>query len=63
MFEAHYRGDASALVEWTQKAIDRINKTSGSSPQAFFVAIAVSQTRYLGTLLLSPIPAWVLLLP
>jgi len=63
MFEAHYRGDASALVEWTQKAIDRINKTSGSSPQAFFVSIAVSQTRYLGTLLLSPVPAWVQLLP
>ncbi len=63
MFEAHYRNDPYAVLEWTQRAVDRINKTAGSAPQAFFVSIAVSQTRYLSTLLLSSTPAWVQLRP
>lgn len=28
MFEAHYPNDPPAVLEWTQKAIERINKTS-----------------------------------
>lgn len=63
MFEAHYRGDVGAVNEWSQKAVDRLNRTAGSAPQAFFVAIAVPQTRYLSTLLLSTVPPWVQLRP
>jgi hypothetical protein len=63
MFEAHYRNDPFAVLEWGQKAVDRINKTAGSAPQAFFVSIAVNQTRYLSNLLVSSTPAWILLRP
>jgi hypothetical protein len=63
MFEAHYRGDTAAVFDWSQKAVDRVRKTEGSAPQAFFVSIASNQTRYLASLLTSPIPAWVQLRP
>ncbi len=63
MFEAHYRGDSAATREWTAKAIDRLRKTQGSAPQAFFNGIAIDQTQYLGSLLQSSTPPWVLLRP
>ena len=40
MFEAHYRGDSLALTEWSQKAVERLNQTTGTAPQAFFVSLA-----------------------
>lgn len=63
MFEAHYRGDGFATRDWSLKAVERLRKTEGSAPQAFFVSLAVGQTQYLSSLLLSPVPPWVLLLP
>ena len=63
MFEAHYRGDSLALTEWSQKAVERLNRTTGTAPQAFFVSLAVGQTQYLTSLLRSPVPPWVLLRP
>jgi hypothetical protein len=63
MFEAQDRGDPSAVLDWSEKAIDRVRKTQGSAPQAFFVSIAVGQTRALASMLASPVPAWVQLRP
>ena len=63
MFEAHYRGDGFATRDWSLKAVERLRKTEGSAPQAFFLSIAVGQTQYLSTLLLSPVPPWVQLRP
>ena len=63
MFEAHYRGDSLALTEWSQKAVERLNQTTGTAPQALFVSLAVGQTQYLTSLLRSPVPPWVLLRP
>jgi hypothetical protein len=63
MFEAQARNDFNGTREWTAKAIERLNKTQGSAPQAFFVSLAVPQTQYLGNLLLSNSPAWVQLRP
>jgi hypothetical protein len=63
MMEAHFRGDGFATRDWGQKAVDRVLKTKGTEPQAFFVSIAVDQTRYLSTLLLGKEPPWVLLRP
>ena len=63
MFEAHYRGDGIATRDWSLKAVERLRKTEGSAPQAFFVSIAVDQTKYLSTLLQSTVPPWVQLRP
>jgi len=63
MFEAHYRGDGFATRDWSLKAVERLRKTEGSAPQAFFVSLAVGQTQYLSSLLLSPVPPWIQLLP
>ena len=63
MFEAHYRRDTAAVLDWSQKAVERVNKTQGSAPQAFFIAIAAPQTQYLASLLLSPAAPWDLLRP
>ena len=63
MFEAHERGDANAIDGWTSKAVERLNKTQGSAPQAFFLSIAVPQTRYLSSLLQQQEEPWVLLRP
>lgn len=63
MFEAHYRGDGAAIREWTTKAVDRLRKTEGTAPQAFFNGAAIGQTRYLGNLLQADTPPWVLLRP
>ena len=63
MMEAHFRRDNAAVNEWTQKAVDRLNRTSGMSPQPFFLSIAVPQTRYLGSLLLATSSPWDLLRP
>lgn len=63
MFEAHYRGDTSAVFSWSQKAIERLRKTEGSAPQAFFVSLAVPQTQYLSSLLSQPVLPWLQLRP
>ena len=63
MFEAHYRGDVSAVQDWGRKAVDRLRRTEGSAPQAFFVSLAVGQTQYLASLLSSSVPPWVQLRP
>ena len=63
MFEAHYRSDHVSVAQWTQVALERLERTRNSAPQAFFLSIATSQTRYLSSLLSSPVPAWVQLRP
>ena len=63
MFEAHYRGDSSAIRDWSLKAVERLRRTEGSAPQAFFVSLAIGQTQYLSTLLQAPVAPWVLLRP
>jgi hypothetical protein len=63
MFEAHYRGDLRAVLEWTEKAVERVKRADGSAPQAFFTSLAVDQTRYLSSLLTSSVRPWDTLRP
>ncbi|MEO5761109.1 MAG: DUF4838 domain-containing protein [Vicinamibacteria bacterium] len=63
MLDAGARKDVRAILEWSDEAQKRLKATEGSAPQAFFVSIAVDQTRYVAQLLLGGVPLWVALRP
>lgn len=64
MLDAAIRNDARAVLEWSEEAQKRVKATEGSAPQAFFVSLAIDQTRYLANNILSRgVTPWVALRP
>ena len=51
-------------MKWSEEAQARIKATEGSAPQAFFVALALDQTRYIANNVLARgVLPWVALKP
>lgn len=63
MLDAGLRGDAEAVARWSEEAQNRIKTTEGSAPQAFFVSLALDQTRYLEKILARGVAPWIALRP
>ena len=64
MLDAGLKKDTRGLMEWAEEAVKRLKITEGSAPQAFFVSLAVDQTKYLAyNLLPGGTPPWVALKP
>ena len=64
MLDAARRNDPGAVLSWSEEAQKRIKATEGSSPQAFFVSLAVDQTRYIANNVLARgMLPWVALKP
>ena len=63
MLDAGARKDVRAVLEWSEEAQKRLKATEGSAPQAFFVSVAIDQTRYLSRILLEGVPPWIALRP
>jgi hypothetical protein len=61
MLDAGVRKDQRGVLQWSEEAQKRVKATAGSAPQAFFVSIAVEQTRYMTQILLSGQPPWIAL--
>jgi hypothetical protein len=61
MLDAGLRGDSAGVSAAGEEAIRRINATAGSQPQAFFIGLAVPQTRTLMTILSSGRAPWLAL--
>jgi hypothetical protein len=61
MLDAGIRKDQRDVLKWSEEAQKRVKATEGSAPQAFFVSIAVEQTRYMTQILLSGQPPWIAL--
>ncbi len=53
MLDAARRNDTNAVLTWSVEAQKRIKATEGSAPQAFFVSLAVDQTRYIANNILA----------
>ena len=64
MLDAARRNDRAAVLSWSEEAQKRIKAAEGSAPQAFFVSLAVDQTRYIANNILArgTLP-WVALKP
>ena len=63
MLDAGLRKDARAVREWSEEARKRLVATEGSAPQAFFVSLALDQTKYLARVLENGVPPWIALRP
>jgi hypothetical protein len=64
MLDASVRNDREAVLRWSEEAQRRVRATEGSAPQAFFVSLAIDQTRYLANNVLARgVPPWVALRP
>jgi len=63
MLDAGLRGDKEAVAAWSAEAQKRIKATEGSAPQAFFVSLALDQTKYLARILARGVAPWVALRP
>jgi len=64
MLDASLRKDVRGVLRWSDEAQKRVKATEGSAPQAFFVSLAIDQTRYLASNILSRgVPPWVALRP
>jgi hypothetical protein len=64
MLDASLRKDVRGVLRWSDEAQKRVKATEGSAPQAFFVSLAIDQTRYLAANILSRgVPPWVALRP
>ncbi len=64
MLDATLRKDMAGVLEWSEEAQKRLRATEGSAPQAFFVSVAVDQTRYLANnILIRGVAPWVALRP
>ncbi|MBP6703020.1 MAG: DUF4838 domain-containing protein [Vicinamibacteria bacterium] len=63
MIDAGMRKDRAALAQWSAEAEKRLKATEGSAPQAFFVSVAIDQTRYMARILESGVPPWITLKP
>jgi hypothetical protein len=64
MLDAGLRKDAPAVMKWAEEAVRRVKATEGSAPQAFFVSLAIDQTRDLAQNVLAPgMAPWVALRP
>jgi hypothetical protein len=61
MLNAGLRKDTRAVLEWSEEAQKRLKATEGSAPQAFYVSLALEQTRYMTQILLTGEPPWVAL--
>ncbi|MBK5255503.1 MAG: DUF4838 domain-containing protein [Vicinamibacteria bacterium] len=63
MLDAGLRNDPQAVHSWSEEAQRRVRATEGSAPQAFFVSLAIDQTRYLARILDQGVAPWVALRP
>ncbi len=64
MLDAAARKDLTGVMRWAEEAQKRLEVTEGWAPQAFFLSLAVQQTRFLAfNMLPSGIPPWVMLRP
>ncbi len=63
MLDAGLRKDVRGVLEWSEKAQKRLKATEGSAPQAFFVSLAIDQTRYMARILVEGVPPWIALQP
>lgn len=64
MLDAAGRNDSAGVLKWSEEAQKRIKATEGSAPQAFFVSLAIDQTRYLASNILARgVLPWVALKP
>ena len=63
MLEAGLRKDTAAVKQWSDEAQARVRATERSSPQAFFVSLAIDQTRYMQRILEQGVPPWLALRP
>jgi hypothetical protein len=61
MMSAGLRKDSRGVLEWSEEAQKRLKATEGSAPQAFFVSLAIEQTRYMTQILLTGEPPWIAL--
>jgi hypothetical protein len=63
MLDAGLRKDVRGVVEWSEEAQKRLKATEGSAPQAFFVSVAIDQTRYIARILAQGVAPWIALQP
>jgi hypothetical protein len=63
MLDAGLRNDPAAVLSWSEEAQKRVKATEGSAPQAFFVSLAIDQTRYLTSILTRGVAPWIALRP
>lgn len=63
MLDAGLHKDIRGVLQWSEEAQKRVKATEGSAPQAFFVSVAVDQTRYMAQILLTGVPPWTALEP
>lgn len=63
MIDAGVRKDKAALTQWSEEAQKRLKATERSAPQAFFVSIAIDQTKYMARILETGLPPWIALKP
>jgi hypothetical protein len=63
MLDAGLRNDPAAVLSWSEEAQKRVKATEGSAPQAFFVSLAIDQTRYLASILTRGVAPWIALRP
>ncbi len=59
MVDAGIRGDVGGILEWSEEAQKRVLATEGSAPQAFFVSLAVDQTKNMAGILIGGAPPWI----
>lgn len=63
MIDAGVRKDKAALTQWSEEAQKRLKATERSAPQAFFVSLAIDQTKYMTRILETGLPPWIALKP
>ncbi len=63
MIDAGVRKDKAALTQWSDEAQKRLKATERSAPQAFFVSLAIDQTKYMTRILETGLPPWIALKP
>ena len=63
MIDAGVRKDKAALSQWSVEAQRRLRATERSAPQAFFVSLAIDQTKYMRRILETGLPPWIALKP
>ena len=63
MLDAGLRNDPAGVDRWLEECLTRLRATAGSTPQAFYVDLALDQTRYVARILSRGVAPWIALQP